>query len=96
MIKVSEKKISGQIYCWSLDPEDSFTDDINKRVNRDAAARIYAFGEVTSTCGQVASSKKESASTTEDVMCDHTIIQAAPLIGERSELISGSRRSRHL
>ncbi len=59
MIKMSEEKISSDIYCWSLDPEDSWNDD--KKISRDAAARIYAFGDVTSTYGQVTSPKKEPA-----------------------------------
>jgi len=48
-IAISEKILAQNIYCWSLDPKDSFTDDIGKRMSRDAAARIYAFGEAAST-----------------------------------------------
>lgn len=60
-IKDSEKRLISDIYCWSLDPEDSWTEDPKQRINRDAAARIYAFGEVTSTSGQVISWNKEAA-----------------------------------
>ena len=85
LISASEKKLRDNIYCWSLDPEDSFTEDDEKRINRDATARIYAFGEVTSThtemCERVASWKKEGALSndeggTEDI--ENTILQAPP------------------
>jgi len=83
-IGLIEKKLAQNIYCWSLDPEDSFTDDDGKRVSRDAAARIYAFGEVTSTrpemVKQVASLNKEGAlSDDKDGNLGDTIKQAPPL-----------------
>ena len=65
-IRLTEKKIKDKIYCWSLDPEDSWPDDPSKIICRNAAARIYAFGEVTSTqsemAEQAASWKKEAVS----------------------------------
>jgi len=81
-IGLTKKRLTQNIYCWSLDPEDSFTGDDSKRINRDAAARIYAFGEVTSTFGQVASSRKEGASPMKDRNLGDTIEQAPPAIGE--------------
>ena len=65
LIDNSAKKLRDNIYCWSLDPEDSWPDDPSKIIGRDAAARIYAFGEVTSTrletVEQVISRNKEAA-----------------------------------
>lgn len=78
VIKISEKRLAPDIYCWSLDPEDSFTDDASKRISRDAAARIYAFGEVISTCGQVTSMRKEGASSDKDGKFADTSMQAPP------------------
>jgi len=81
MIKQSEERLKNNIYCWSLDPEDSFTEDPKMRISRDATARIYAFGEVTSTCGQVTSSNQESSLMKDGKLAD-TKLQAPPAIGE--------------
>lgn len=82
-IRLSEMKIRDNIYCWSLDPEDSWPNDPSKIIGRDAAARIYAFGEVTSTQSemveQAASWKKEAASKEDDDVSKMSSIQAAPL-----------------
>ncbi len=59
-VKISEERlrlsISPEVYCWSKNEN-------RKILNRDAMARIYAFGEVTSThtemCEQVTSLNKE-------------------------------------
>ena len=82
LIHSSEKKLRDNIYCWSLDPEDSWTDDPSKIIGRDAAARIYAFGEVTSThtemCEQAASWNKEATPKEGDDVSKVSSIQAAP------------------
>ncbi len=79
-INASEKKLRDNIYRWSLDPEDSWDD--NKKINRDAAARIYAFGEVTSThmetCERVDSRKKEATPKEDEDVSKRSSIQAPP------------------
>lgn len=81
-IRLSEMKIKDKIYLWSLDPEDSFTNDDKMRINRDAATRIYAFGEVTyiqlETVEQVVSWKKEAAPDEGADVSKESSIQAAP------------------
>ena len=94
LIDNSAKKLRDNIYCWSLDPEDSWPDDPSKIIGRDAAAQlstyrlkptaaIYAFGEVTYThtemYEQVTSWNKEAASKKGGVEdIENTILQAAP------------------
>lgn len=79
-VKISEERlrlsISPEVYCWSRDKN-------RKILNRDAIARIYAFGEVTSTqletVERVASLNKEilpEKGGTEDI--ENTIPQAPP------------------
>ena len=84
-IRLTEEKIKDKIYCWSLDPEDSWPDDHSKIIGRDAAARIYAFGEVTSTqletVDQAASWNKEAAPKEGEDVSKESSIQTATFRG---------------
>lgn len=68
-IRTLEKRLSSEVFCYE-----------NK--NRDAIARIYAFGEVTSTqiemSEQVTSLNKETQQRRAVANVDHSTIQAPP------------------